>query len=267
MIPVNYIELNKDSWNKRTEAHLKSKFYAMDKFLAGESSLNDIELSYLGDVTGKKILHLQCHFGQDTLSLARMGAIVTGIDLSDKAILEANNLAQEINQTATFICCDLYELPDHLDLEDEFDIVFTSYGTVGWLPDIERWADIVSTFLKPGGKLCLVDFHPFVWMYDDNFESLKYDYKNGAPIIETESGTYADRDAKFTSQVVTWNHGLGEIMNSLINKNIKINCLDEYDYSPYNCFNAMEEESPKKFRFHHVSAKIPMVYAIVGEKI
>ena len=172
----NYIEINRQSWNSRLESHLRSDFYDVAGFLNGKSSLNSFELELLGDVTGKSILHLQCHFGQDTLSLARMGAKVTGVDLSDKAIAEANRLAQQMHLDATFICCDIYDLLNHLD--HQFDIVFTSYGTIGWLPDLSKWANIVSRFLKPGGNFVFVEFHPVVWMFDDEFDKIGYNYFN-----------------------------------------------------------------------------------------
>ena len=128
----NYIEINRQSWNDRTEIHLKSEFYDLENFRKGKSSLNDIELNLLGDIQGMTILHLQCHFGQDTISLSRLGAKVTGVDLSDKAIECAQNLAKDTNAQTRFICCDIYDLPNHLD--EKFDLVFTSYGTIGWLP-------------------------------------------------------------------------------------------------------------------------------------
>ena len=145
----NYLEINRQSWNSRTDTHLKSDFYDLSGFMEGKSSLNAIELDLLGDVKGKSILHLQCHFGQDTISLARMGAHAVGMDLSDRAIGHAKRLAGETAAGATFICCDVYDLPNHLDRP--FDIVFSSYGTIGWLPDLDRWANVVSRFLKPGG--------------------------------------------------------------------------------------------------------------------
>ena len=126
----DYLSANKASWNTRTEVHFDSEFYDNDGFVKGNTSLNTIELDLLGDVTGKSILHLQCHFGQDTLSLNRMGAQVTGVDLSDKAIEKANELKEKTGTEAEFICCDVYSLPDHL--EKRFDYVYTSYGTIGW---------------------------------------------------------------------------------------------------------------------------------------
>ena len=257
---LNYIEINRNSWNNKTDAHLKSEFYDLDGFLKGKSSLNDIELELLGDITGKTILHLQCHFGQDSMSLSRLGAIVTGIDLSDKAIESAREIARETQSNTKFICCDIYDLSNHLN--EKFDIVFTSYGTIGWLPDLNKWAEIISRFLKPAGQFVFVEFHPVVWMFDDNFEKVAYTYHNSGAIIETFTGTYADRNADITQSYVMWNHGISEVLNSLIKHGLEIKSFDEYDYSPYNCFNKTIEIEPKKYRIEYFDDKIPMVYSI-----
>lgn len=260
----NYLEINRNSWNNRTESHLKSEFYDLKGFLNGNSSLNDIELNLLGDLQGKSVLHLQCHFGQDTISISRLGAEVTGVDLSDKAIESAKQLAHETQSNANFICCDIYDLPNHLD--KQFDIVYTSYGTIGWLPDLDKWAKVISQFLKPGGQFIFVEFHPVVWMFDDNFETIGYRYFNSGAIIETESGTYADRNAEITQSYVMWNHGLSEVINSLIKNGLEINSLDEFDYSPYNCFNKTIEFESKKYRIEHLDNKIPMIYSVTAKK-
>lgn len=260
----NYIEINRQSWNNRTDAHLKSEFYDLDGFRKGKTSLNEIELNLLGDIKGKTILHLQCHFGQDTISLSRLGADVTGVDLSDKAIESAKQIAKDTNSNATFICCDIYDLPNHLD--EKFDIVFTSYGTSGWLPDLDKWAKIISKSLKPNGQFVFVEFHPVVWMFDDNFDKIGYRYFNSGAIIETENGTYADKKADITQSYVMWNHGLSEVLNSLISNGLEINSLDEFDYSPYNCFNKTIGFEPKKFRIEHLNNNIPMVYSIIATR-
>ena len=262
--PIDYIEKNKASWNDKTDYHFNSAFYDVDSFLKGKNSLNDIELRLLGDVSGRSVLHLQCHFGMDSISLARMGASVTGVDLSDKAINKANELVKLTGTDATFVCSDIYELPNHLD--KQFDIVFTSYGTIGWLPDMDKWAMIISSYLKPGGRFVFADFHPVVWMFDDDFEKVTYKYEKSEPIIEKINGTYADRSAPIVSETVSWNHSISEVLNSLIGQGLEINGLYEYDYSPYNCFNGMEEFETGKFRIKHLGNKIPMVYAIVAGK-
>lgn len=260
----DYLEINKKSWNNKIDTHLKSEFYDLDNFLKGKTSLNNIELEILGDVTGKTILHLQCHFGQDTISLTRLGAEVTGVDFSDKAIESAKKIAKETNTNTTFICCDIYDLSQHLN--KQFDIIFTSYGTIGWLPDLDKWAKIVSKFLKPNGQFVFVEFHPVVWMFDDNFEKIFYRYFNSGPIIESENGTYADKTAEIFQEYVVWNHSLSEVINSLIKNGLEIKLLNEYDYSPYKCFNKTNEFEPKKYRIEHLGNKIPMIYSVVAEK-
>lgn len=263
-IENNYIEVNKESWNSRVESHLKSDFYDLEGFLKGNTSLNSIELELLGDIKGKSVLHLQCHFGQDSISLARLGANVTGVDLSDKAIDSANKLAKETNASASFICCDLYDLPNHLN--QKFDIVFASYGTIPWLPDLDKWAKLISDYLKPNGKFVFAEFHPVVWMFDDNFEKVGYNYFNSGAIIETQEGTYADKNAPIQLEYVCWNHGMSEVINSLIKNGLELNSLNEFDYSPYNCFSNIIEFEPKKYRIKHLENKIPMVYSILATK-
>lgn len=260
----DYVEINRTAWNKKTDIHIGSDFYDMPSFLNGESSLNDIELKLLGNVSGKKILHLQCHFGQDTISLSRMGAKVTGIDLSNKAIDRAKEIANQLNTDTEFICCNIYDLPDHLN--EKFDIVFTSYGTIGWLPDLHKWASIINSFLKPNGKFVFVEFHPLVWMFDDHFNQIAYNYFNTGVIHETYTGTYADQKADLVQEYMMWNHSLSEVIGSLISCGLNITGFDEYDYSPYNCFKETLEVSPKKYRIKHLDNKIPMVYSLTATK-
>jgi SAM-dependent methyltransferase len=264
MSAENYLEVNKQSWNNRTEVHLKSSFYDLEGFLSGNTSLKEIELHLLGDIRGKSLLHLQCHFGQDTISLGRMGAAVTGVDFSEKAIEAARDLARKAGIPADFICCDLYSLPNHC--EKQFDIVFTSYGTIGWLPDLTKWAQVISRFLKPGGKFIMADFHPVMWMFDNHFEKVGYNYFNAEPIVESESGTYADRNAAITVESVGWNHPTSEVLNNLIQQGLSINSFDEFDYSPYDIIANKDEFEPGKFRVKHMGNKVPLVFAIVATK-
>ena len=225
---------------------------------------DEIELELLGDISNKKILHLQCHFGQDTISFSRMGAKAIGVDLSDKAIERAREFTTLLNLDTTFVCCDIYDLPNHLN--EKFDVVFTSYGTIGWLPDLTKWAGVVSHFLKQSGKFVMADFHPVVWIYDDNFKSVFYNYFNVEPIIENTTGTYADKIAKIETKSVGWNHSTSEVLNALIQSGLELNCFNEYDYSPYNCFNETEEFESGKFRIKHFENKIPIVFSLVATK-
>lgn len=259
----NYLKVNKDLWNKKTDIHVESKFYDLSSFMDGNSSLNEIELSLLGDVRGMKILHLQCHFGLDTISMSRMGAKCTGIDISDVAIDKAIEIADNLNEETQFIVSDVYDLPNHLN--EKFDIVYTSYGTIGWLPDMNKWAEVISHFLKPNGKFVFVEFHPFIWMHDDAFSKINYDYFNTGEIIEEEIGTYTDGDAQIKGHSISWNHSIGEVVNSLVNNGIEIKDFQEYNYSPYDCFQGLEEKSPNKYQYAHIHHQIPMVYSIVGK--
>ncbi len=261
---TNYIQLNKQLWNNKVSFHLNSEFYDVPNFLKGKSSLNSIELAFLNDLKDKKVLHLQCHFGQDSISLSRMGAKVTGIDLSDKAIESALELNKQANTDAQFICTDIYNLKNVLN--EQFDYIFTSYGTIGWLPDMDKWADIIQHFLKPNGRFVFVEFHPVVWMFDDDFKKVGYNYFNDSPIIETSIGTYADKSAPIKDECVMWNHSMSEVITALVSNGLTLLDFQEYNYSPYNCFNETEEFEKGKFRIKHLKNNIPMVYSIVASK-
>lgn len=264
MEQLDYVSINRSLWDQKTQHHVNSEFYDVAGFLNGRSSLNHIEQSLLGDVQDKTILHLQCHFGQDSLSLARLGARVTGADLSGVAIEKARELNAQLSLDARFVCSDLYELPSVL--QEQFDIVYTSYGTIGWLPDIQRWADVVARYTRPGGKFVFAEFHPAVWMFSNDFSHVQYSYFNGAPIVETLDGTYADRSAPLKATEVGWNHGLAEVMTALMRAGFAIQSFNEFDYSPYNCFHGMVEVSPGKFQIGGMEGKLPLVYSLLAVK-
>lgn len=260
----NYLKINKETWNNKVPIHLDSEFYDMESFRKGKNSLPQIDTDLLGDIKGKSVLHLQCHFGQDSLSLARLGAKVTGIDLSNKAIEKAKELNNEIHLDATFICCDVYDTLENIT--EKFDIVYTSYGTIGWLPDLDKWAKVISEALKPSGKFVFVEFHPVLWMFDDDFTKIQHHYHNEKPIIENYTGTYANKEAEITADYIGWNHSLSEVFQALLKKGLQIEYFNEYNYSNYNCFNEMIEFEPKKFRIKHLENKIPMMYSLVAIK-
>jgi len=261
---MDYLQKNKDYWNGRVESHAESEFYGMEQFMAGGSSLKSIELSFLPeDLSGLKILHLQCHFGQDSLSLARMGAEVTGVDLSNDAISKARELNKELGLNAKFVNCDVYDSPNHI--QEEFDIVFTSYGTIGWLPDLDKWAHVVNHFLKPGGQFLIVDFHPTLWMFDDDFTHAKYSYFNVGPIEEIQEGTYTDKGDQIKAEFIGWNHDTAELLTALLNQGLVINSFSEYDYSPWPCFeNIIRTENG--WQIKGMEGKLPMVFALQCEK-
>jgi SAM-dependent methyltransferase len=260
----HYFETNRQSWNKRTAVHKESSFYGLKEFKEGKTSLNKIELEELGDVKGKSLLHLQCHFGMDTMSWARLGAKCTGVDLSDEAIRVATEINDELRLDAEFINCNVYDLKEHLNRT--FDIVFTSYGTIGWLPDLQRWAEIIGYFLKPGGIFYIVDFHPVLWMMDEDFQFIKYNYFNTELIVDETEGTYSDRNAPIKTLNYGWNHPFSEILNSLIRQGLQIIHLNEFPYSPYNCFNHVEQGGDGMWRIKGMNEKLPMLYSIKAVK-
>lgn len=259
-----YFAANKESWNKRTAVHKDSAFYDLESFKKGRTSLNRIELEELGDVKGKSLLHLQCHFGMDTMSWEREGAIVTGVDLSDEAIGLAQSINEELGLGAFFVCSNVYDLKEKLN--GRFDIVFTSYGTIGWLPDLDKWAAIVAHFLKPGGTFYIADFHPALWMMDEHFKYIKYDYFNTGVIAEENTGTYTDRDAPIKSAEYSWNHPFSEIVSSLLKAGLTITQLHEFPYSPYPCFNDVEQGEDGMWRIIGMNEKLPMMYSIKAVK-
>lgn len=259
-----YFEANRAGWNKRTTVHKDSAFYDVEGFKNGKSSLNKIELDELGDVKGKSLLHLQCHFGQDSLSWARAGAIVTGIDLSDEAIKTAQELSKEINVPAAFVCCNVYDTLQYVSTP--FDIVFTSYGVIGWLPDLDKWAKIISQSLKPGGIFYMVEFHPVVWMMDENFQHIKYYYHNEEVIVDEQTGTYTDRNAPIKYKEYSWNHSISEVLNALIANGLTINHFNEFNFSCYNCFNNMVQGQDGYWRIKGLENKLPMMYSVKAVK-
>lgn len=259
-----YFEVNKSLWNGKTEIHVKSDFYDVESFKKGKTSLNFIELEALGDVKGKSLLHLQCHFGQDTLSWARLGAKATGVDLSDKAIDYAGSLNDELNLDARFICSNIYELENVLD--EKFDIVFTSYGVLGWLPDVNKWAQVVSHFLKPGGTFFIVEFHPVVCMFVNNYSEIKYSYFDNGPLYEVVKGTYTDRGADFTHGTYEWSHSLADVITALMNTGLEITEFKEYPFSCYNCWDDLRQDEKGLWHIKGMDDKIPVMYSVKAEK-
>lgn len=254
---MDYLQVNQQAWDKRTEIHKASRFYDVDGFLQGASSLQEIECRELA-VAGKSLLHLQCHFGLDTLSWARLGAKVTGVDLSPAAIGYAQELAQKAKLDATFVASDVYQCRQYI--QTQFDLVYTSYGALCWLPDLRQWAEVVAASLKPGGEFYMVEFHPLQAV----FEGYRY-FSHAEPDIETEV-TYTENanDEKHTT--ATWSHPISEVINALIQAGLNIQSVQEYDYSPYNCFEGLVEVAEGRYAWLHQEQAIPLTYALRAKK-
>lgn len=259
-----YFDANKELWNQRTLVHRDSEFYNLAGFKAGETVLTPIELGELGDVNGKSLLHLQCHFGMDSLDWARRGAKVTGVDLSDLAIAEATQLAAEMEIDARFVCCNVLDTAQYV--EGEFDIVFTSYGTIGWLPDLVPWARMIEQKLKTGGIFYLAEFHPVVWMFDDDFTHIQYSYENREVIVTENGGTYTDRNADIKGKEYSWNHSISEVLNALTGAGLQLRLFNEHMYSPYPCFRNTVETEKGKWHIRGMEGKLPMVYSLKAVK-
>ena len=256
-----YIECNRELWNGWTGINVNSGLYDLEGFKAGRNKLKSIELEELKNIAGKSMLHLMCHFGMDTLSWARMGAEVTGIDFSPKAISMAKSLSNELNIPARFIETELYDLPNVLD--EKFDIVFTSYGVLTWIGDVNKWAEIAARYLKPGGIFYMVEFHPFLWMMDDDGKKIEYPYfHSGKPLKFEDSGNYADPESEFKHVSYEWPHSLGDIVTALIDAGLRIEFLHEFPYSPTNCCTFFVESSPGKYVIKDYPDLVPLVFSI-----
>jgi SAM-dependent methyltransferase len=260
----DYFNANKNLWNQRTLVHKDSSFYDLESFKKGANVLTPIELNELGDVNEKSLLHLQCHFGMDTLSLSRMGATCTGVDLSDEAIKLATAINDELKLDAKFVCCNVYDTCEYV--KEQFDIVFTTYGTIGWLPDLKPWASMIAEKLKPGGIFYLAEFHPVVWMFDNDFTKIEYSYENKEVIVTENEGTYTDRDADIKGKEYSWNHSISEVLNALINAGLQFEFFNEHMYSPYPCFRNVIEFEKGKWHIKGLDGKIPMVYSLMARK-
>lgn len=254
---MEYLEVNKIGWDRRAEKHYLSEFYDVEGFKKGRSSLRCIELEELANVRGKKILHLQCHFGLDSLSLARMGGVVTGVDFSSKAIEMAKLLSSETETPAHFVCSDVFDLPNVL--RGKFDIVYTSYGALEWLPDMNRWGEIVSHFLASNGYLYVVEFHPFYYSVQEN---APYFCRGQPERIKEQS--YTEQSGEL-EEFLVWNHSIGTVVNAIVGNGMRLSYLKEFDFSPYNCFDNLVEKESGKFVLES-EPQMPMVYSILAEK-
>jgi SAM-dependent methyltransferase len=263
-----YFNANRALWDEYALIHVGSKSYRVPAFKTGRSSLKQLELNELGPVEGRSLLHLQCHFGLDTLSWARLGAQVTGVDFSAEGVKLARSLADELNLPARFIQANIYDLPQQLD--ETFDIVFTSYGVLTWLPDLTGWAKLIARYLRPGGVFYIAEFHPFAMIFDDEGAQpqLKYPYFE-RNVFELEvHGSYADPDAQIKQPVTyEWNYPLGEVINALIQAGLQIEFLHEHAHSVYHQFPFLvETDEPGIYRFPPGMVEFPLMFSLRAHK-
>lgn len=267
-----YMESNRALWDEWTKIHVSGDFYDVEGFKEGregkQNRLRAYELEAIGDVRGKDLLHLQCHFGLDTLSFARLGARVTGVDFSSAAIDAARRLAAETGLAASFVCSNVYEVRDHL--EGTFDLVYTSRGVLGWLPDLDAWAEIVAHYVKPGGTFYLNEVHPIALVWDEEDVSRlvpRYGYWTGEVLSFPTQGSYADPDAHVeTPEEHGWNHSLGEIVTSLARSGLHIESLTEYPWLEWPSPGLVEDPEGRWRLPDSVRGSLPFSFSLLATK-
>src|SRR3954447_13676357 len=237
----DYRTVNRASWDERAPAHAASSGYSFDRFVADPGFLSGVvrfDLPRLGDLRGLRGVHLQCHIGTDTISLARLGATMTGLDFSPAALVEARRLDEMVSAGVDFVESDVYAAVDLLGAGG-YDLVFTGIGALCWLPDIRRWAGVVADLLRPGGRLFLREGHPMLWTLanprEDGLLVVDFPYfERPEPLVYTGGGTYVRTDAEFTHNTThSWNHGLGEIIGSLLDQGLRLTMLEEHQSVPW----------------------------------
>ncbi|MEX2256013.1 MAG: class I SAM-dependent methyltransferase [Acidimicrobiia bacterium] len=262
------IAANLARWDELVGINAASDLYDVADFKSGTSSLDSIQIEELGDVSGKSVLHLLCHLGLDGLSLAREGATVTGMDFSQQAVDFAQGLADELGLDARFICSDMYDLPNHLD--GQFDIVLMSYGVVGWLKDLDRWAEITAGYLKPGGSVHVVEFHPFAEMFDDRNPEfvLTYPYFRQQEAVRTDwDGAYADPTAKVEHTVAySWQAGIGDLFMAVLRAGLRIESYRELPTCNEQLRPGLVQGADKLWRTPDGIPDLPITYALKASK-
>ena len=259
---VDWRGLNRANWDDRVPVHLASSFYDLDGFRGGADTLLPVEPFEVGDVVGLRLVHLQCHIGLDTLSWARRGALVSGLDFSPPAIEAASSLAAELGIEATFVVSDVYDAVAAFGGR-RFDIVYTGTGALVWLPDIPRWARVVAELLSPGGFLYLVEGHPFAQILDDSAGSTVIrDYFGSGPEPEDYPYTYTDGPPLEHSRNVQFQHGIGEVTTALVDAGLRIEFLHEYEFDAFRRFAALQRQDDGTYRFPAGRPRVPMMFSV-----
>jgi SAM-dependent methyltransferase len=282
----DYRALNRANWDERVPAHAASAEYAVDKFVADPTFLSEVvrfDLPRLGNISGVRGVHLQCHIGTDTLSLARLGAQMTGLDFSEPAIAQARSLAASAGAAptepgepgvgqVTYVASDVYDAVFVLGKE-AFDLVFTGIGALIWLPDIRRWAGVVADLLRPGGRLFLREGHPMLWSLadsrDDGLLVVEFPYfERTEPVVWNEGGTYVETDVEFVSTTThEWNHGLGEVVTALFDHGLQLTMLEEHRSVPWEALpGLMSRDEHGEWHLNDQPERLPLTYTLQAVK-
>jgi SAM-dependent methyltransferase len=264
-------QTNLTNWNERTGIHVRSRLYDLQGYVADPNKISRIvqfDMPDLGDVAGKTLLHLQCHIGTDTLSLARLGANVTGVDFSPEAIVAARKLSADSGTPGRFEVAELYDVPQVI--AETFDVVYTGVGAIGWLPDIVGWGRVVAAMLRPGGPFFVRDFHPELWTVDGERDDgelvIKYPYFEGPPKRFENEFTYSDGERLSNSVNYEWNHGLGEIVMALLDNGLSLQLLKEHTFSESKNIDSMVKGEDDRWRLPLGPERLPLMFTIRAVK-
>ncbi len=263
-------EPNRAWWDERVAGHVASDFYDVERFRKGGSTLRPFELEEVGDVAGKRLVHLQCHFGLDSMSWARAGASVVGLDFSAPAVEAGAALADELGLDASFVQADVHDAVSALGGE-RFDVVYTGLGALNWLPDLPRWAAIVAELLKPGGFLYLSEFHPVTWVFADESLEVEYDYFHdpaGETFDDDEQGSYADLNLPTRNNAtIEWAHTIADVIGAVLGAGLRVELLSEHDYTLFPRFPHLIEDrellsAQAVYRQPEDRPKLPLMYSL-----
>ncbi len=256
------IQLNRAWWDERVPLHKAGGFYDVDGFLAGRSTLRPFEIGEMGDVGDATLVHLQCHFGLDTLSWARQGAVVTGVDFSPNAVAAARDLARQAGMAAEFVEASVDDAVAALDGRS-FDVVYTSIGAIIWLPDITRWASTVAALTAPGGRFYMAEFHPFSVVLGDEELTVTDSYFDTGPFLQDEPGSYADAEAQTVHhQSLTWHYTLGSVVSALAGAGLRIEFLHEHPYTLRARWPFLERHADRTWHMPAGRPQVPLLYSI-----
>ncbi len=272
-MPIDqYRETNRANWDSRVDSHYGSDVYGIDRFASDPEFVGSVvrfDATKMPDIAGAKLLHLQCHIGTDTIGLARLGAEVTGIDLSPKSIEAAQRISAESGTPARFLVSELYDTPEVLD--ETFDVVYTGIGAICWLPDIRGWAKVVSGFLNEGGFFFMREAHPVMWSLDDERDDdelvIKYPYFNHSePLLFSEEVTYAGDGELTHPENYTWHHGMAEVLQALIDAGLRIDRIEEYDGLPWESGPVNQQGEDGLFRLAEGRERLPVAWSVLATK-
>jgi SAM-dependent methyltransferase len=259
-----WLQTNRAMWDERVPIHVASEFYDVERFVRGGSTLCAFEPDELGEVQGCSLVHPQCHFGLDTLSWARLGARVTGLDFSEPAVRAARDLAARSDLHAEFVHGDVFDAPQLLGGR-RFDVVYTGQGAINWLDDIERWAQVMAALLAPGGRFYLSEFHPTSQIFGDHDLTVTYPYFNEGPMEFDEPGTYVDATAPTKrNRSFEWNHPLGDVVSALAGAGLRIVMLHEYDFTVSPGWDVLRRSSDGSYRLPEGVPSLPLMYSLLA---